>query len=274
MTDIHQDRENQETEKILSWVADDGDKRWHDDTNIDYYSKRHPGTGNWFETHPKFLAWIDGQARTLFCRGPPGAGKSVISSIAVNHLQSKENSQEIKCAYLYCNYGRRDNIKQTAMLLLSVLLRQLWEITGLPDQIKERSRNTSLSALSLREVSQALQDIVHCNDRIFVIIDALDECSPETRETLLNTIIELQDRTTVRFMATSRGGLRSIEKRFEMCSTIEIKAMENDVRAFIRDGLKYIGYLDKQPLLLDSISERVAKAAGPLQVTNYYAFIA
>ncbi|KAI0884774.1 ankyrin repeat-containing domain protein [Annulohypoxylon maeteangense] len=260
-TDFHQDRKNRETDKILSWIVKDSVKEWHDDTYADYYSKRHPGTGDWFETHPKFLAWIDGKDRTLFCQGPPGAGKSVISSIAVKHLESKQDDQDIKCAYLYCEFDRIDDIDQTTKPLLSVLLRQLCEITGLPDLIENHRRNKSLS---LEEISTALLGIVKSRHRVFLIIDALDECAPDIREELLDAVMKLQVGTTVRFMATSRGGFHSIEKRFETCSTIEIKAAEEDVQAFVRNGLKHIGHLDKHPLLRDSIPKRVAQAAGPL----------
>ncbi|KAI0380320.1 hypothetical protein F5Y04DRAFT_257946 [Hypomontagnella monticulosa] len=265
--ELNKDRRDRETEEILSWIAEDSEKKWHEVTHSDYYSKRHPGTGRWFEQHSEFQAWVHGRTHALFCHGPPGAGKSVIASIAINHLRTMQTAENSKCAYLYCNYGRENNGKQTAKHLFSILLRQLCEILGVSNLLREKQRQNT--CLTLQDILMATSDIVESYGDVFIIVDALDECSPGDRDDLLQEIAKLQARNTVRFMATSRGDLSSIASQFEAlsrkpCSTLEINAAEGDVHSFIEGSLDGIKALTRNSQLRHSIPMRITQAAGPL----------
>jgi len=44
----------------------------------------------------------------LFCPGIPGAGKTILVSIIIDHLQRISGGRGIGIAYLYCNFRRVD----------------------------------------------------------------------------------------------------------------------------------------------------------------------
>lgn len=128
--------------------------------------------------------------------------------------------------------------------------------------------------LTIGDISTAISDIVGSHDGVFLVVDALDECSPDDRNELLKEIAKLQAKTTVRFMATSRGDLFATQSQFQeqsgrVCSRLEIKAVEEDIHSLIDNGLDDIKALVNDPQLRSSISERVTQAAGPLQVPKY-----
>jgi predicted Zn-dependent protease len=74
--------------------------------------------------------------KTLFCPGIPGAGKTILTTITIDDLTMRFQSEaDIGITYLYCNFRRQD--EQKADHLLASLLKQLsQERTSLPDSVK------------------------------------------------------------------------------------------------------------------------------------------
>ena len=72
---------------------------------------------------------MEGKEKTLFCPGIPGADKTMIASIAVDHLRTSFPDDKTGKAFLYCSYKRQDNQKVDD--LLASLLGQLtaWQST-------------------------------------------------------------------------------------------------------------------------------------------------
>jgi hypothetical protein len=60
---------------------------------------------------------------TLFCPGIPGAGKTILVSIAIDYLQRRLRDCDVGIAYLYHNFRRVDD--QTVEQLIANLLNQL-----------------------------------------------------------------------------------------------------------------------------------------------------
>ena len=74
--------------------------------------------------------------------------------------------------------------------------------------------------------------------RVFVIIDALDECSNDdrTRRRLLEKLRTLQKLASVNLMVTSRPFPDIIEE-FESATTLEIRASEVDIREYLEEQM-------------------------------------
>jgi Cdc6-like AAA superfamily ATPase len=204
----------------------------------DFINRRHEGTGLWLLDSKEFNSWVDRSKQTLFCPGMPGAGKTVITSIVVDHLYNKfRNDPTVGIAYLYCNFRQQHEQKPTD-LLLNLLKQLAQKQASMPESVKslyECHRNKP-SRPSLDEISKALYSVVAGYSRAFVIVDALDECqvSDGGRRRFLSEIFNLHAKTGANLFTTSRF-IPEIVKEFKGCLSLEIRASNEDVKRYL-DG--------------------------------------
>jgi hypothetical protein len=224
-------KHNQKHKNILEWLTPvDYDPQQHDIIN-----RRHKGTAQWFLDSPEFKRWLQGSDKTLFCPGIPGAGKTVMAAIAIDHLCRMTQSDNIGIAYLFCSYKAQTD--QTALSLFAALLKQL--VQSRPDiadpviriyehHTKHRSRP------SLDEILRVLQSVCSNYTTVHIVVDALDECTDRysTRSQLIGKLHELQARIDMRLLFTSRF-VPEITQKFKSNTTLEVRASQDDVRRFI-----------------------------------------
>ncbi|KAM0447023.1 hypothetical protein ACHAO4_009003 [Trichoderma viride] len=236
---------------------------------IDYFNKRQPGTGQWLLNSEIYQGWVDTSQQTLFCPGIPGAGKTIFTSIIVNDLFKRfKNDTTIGIAYVYCNFRRHD--EQKLHNLLTSLIKQLardqsclsQEARTTFDTYKEKTQRPSLE-----ESKTLLQQMAASYSRVFILLDALDECqaSDGCRTNLLDVMFFLQESTKANIFATSRF-IPEITQRFEACKRIEIRANEDDVRRYVRGQLEggniehLPSLIKNKPALKDEIIEGISDA--------------
>jgi hypothetical protein len=93
---------DEDRKKILDWLSPMN----YAELQSDIFHNRQQGTGEWFLKSPPFIEWLEGKKKTLFCPGIPGAGKTMIASIAVNHLKTsfadagRQDGQSLSILYL------------------------------------------------------------------------------------------------------------------------------------------------------------------------------
>ena len=141
-----------------------------DATHGDVSSRQAHGTGQWLLESNEFESWLGSVTNvTLWCRGIPGAGKTVLTSIILDRLYSlKGNDLSIGVAGVYCSY--RD--PQAVTNLFGSVLQQLAEsLKNIPFSIPEDK------PLSMKTVLEALLTITSSYQQVFIVFDALDECA-------------------------------------------------------------------------------------------------
>ena len=71
----------QKREEVLLWLPTSGYQKKHNDV----CAQRLPDTGQWFLEREEFRSWRDNPQsnNVLWCHGIPGAGKTVLSSVAL-----------------------------------------------------------------------------------------------------------------------------------------------------------------------------------------------
>jgi hypothetical protein len=231
---------------ILNWLTpiDYGPQQ------TDYINRRQAGTGRWLLVSKEFNAWVDSNNKTLFCPGIPGAGKTIITSIVVEELSTLfRNDKKIGVAYLYCDFKRQQ--EQKADDLLASLLKQLARgRSSLPDGVKSLhdKHKDEQTRPSLNEIATVLQSVAAMYSRVFIFVDALDECeeSEQCRSTFLSQIFSLQANTTANIFATSRP-IQEIKKKFEGRSLIlEISARNEDVEKYLDNHILGLPLLDEK----------------------------
>jgi Cdc6-like AAA superfamily ATPase len=185
--------------------------------------------------HQLFTAWRNGDIRTLFCPGIPGAGKTIITSVVIECIWSAQYDRESGVAFLYCNYERKN--EQTPEALLAILLRQLVEHhPSIPNSVKllYASHTREKTRPSLQNLYDTLCDVAKGYKRLFLVVDALDECSDDTRRAVLLQLRNLQKMTGCLLIATSRY-LDTLEQEFKGDAQIKIQADAGDVDSYL-DG--------------------------------------
>lgn len=253
-------QENQEHAAILNWL-----------TPIDFVSqqndfiaRRQGGTGTWLLDSTEYQSWRAIKNQTLFCPGIPGAGKTVLTSVVVNELTTWfANDPTIGIAYIYCDFRRQD--EQTINDLLASLLKQLaGGQPSLPETIKElygrHKRNRTRP--SLDEISATLQAVATLYSRVFIIIDALDECqaSHGCRERLLSEIFDLQTKTRANLFTTSRL-IPEITERFINGLRLDIRASNQDVQRYLDGHMSQLpGCVLRNLDIQDEIKTNIMKA--------------
>jgi Cdc6-like AAA superfamily ATPase len=229
--DNRERREEQQT--ILDWLTaiDYGPQQ------SDYIDRRQEGTGRWILESTEFQDWVT-IGNTLFCPGIPGAGKTILTSVVVEELTTRfQNDKSIGIAYLYLNFRRQE--EQKTQDLLASLLKQLTQGQSfLADSVKSLYDNhrDKHTRPSVDEISKALQAVVALYSRVFVIVDALDECrvSDGCRIGFLSEIFNLQANCQTSLFATSRF-IPEIDEKFKESIRLEIKANDQDIQRYL-DG--------------------------------------
>ncbi|KAF3927237.1 hypothetical protein ABW20_dc0107143 [Dactylellina cionopaga] len=257
--DIKSKWDRKEDLEILNWL-----------TPVDYtlqqndhINRRQPGTGQWLLESAEFNTWVENKSRTLFCPGIPGAGKTILSSVVVDHLYERFGEDAtVGIAYIYYNFRRQDEQKLEGVM--ANILKQLAQSQpSLPSEVKGLyDRYTAnKSQPPFDQILRTLQSVAVAYSRVFIIVDALDECQSADgcRVKFLSEIFSFQDGARANIFATSRF-IPEITKMFESSSLLEIRATDEDVQTYLTGQMHRLpSFVLENPGLQTKIKDTVTK---------------
>lgn len=203
----------------------------------DILRRRQEGTGKWFLQSQEFKEWTSTPQETLFCAGVPGAGKTMLAAIAVEQLtQYFRNNEDTGIAYVFCNFRRQAEL--SLEVLLAILTKQLLRIKAPSECIKEifTQHEREKTRPSREDISKCLHSVCSLYSKVFIVIDALDECEHTQCLKLLSEMFALQTRTGVNILATSRL-IPEISRRFEAAKHMEVRASEEDLQGYMEGNI-------------------------------------
>ncbi|GIJ82127.1 hypothetical protein Asppvi_000630 [Aspergillus pseudoviridinutans] len=222
---------------LLNWITADD----YGPLQSDHFRRRQAGTGEWLLNSMEFQKWLETSQETLFCPGIPGAGKTILTSIVIDHLTRRiSEDRTLGVAYVYCNFQQKD--EQTVDRLLSSLLKQLSErLPTIPGEVSDlyKQHKKYRTRPSLEEISRTLHSVAIKYSRVFILVDALDECreSENCRIKFLSELFSLQARCGINIFATSRMN-GEIEKSFTSAISLEIRATDHDVEIYLDERMR------------------------------------
>ncbi|KAF7334412.1 ANK-REP-REGION domain-containing protein [Mycena venus] len=232
----------------------------------DIFSTREPGTGEWLLEDATFKEWRLGGGKTLWCRGMPGAGKTVLASIVIENLRTVFESQNIGVGAIYLNHKETET--QTPSHLLCALWRQLVFRKPISEDVRRlyethRERRTRPS---LEDAQAILHSVVSEHLAVFIVVDALDEYPEGQRDSLLRRLSSLGP--TVNLLLTSRPHINishSISGGSDV-ETLEIRAKDEDICCYldgqILSSFRLSKHIENSPSLRDEIEEQIVECSG------------
>ena len=238
----------------------------------DYIGRRQAGSGQWLLDSKEFQIWLKTDKQTLFCPGIPGAGKTILASIVVDYLCSQTRKNlNVGIACLYCNFRRRE--EQKAEDLFASLLKQLTrELPSVPNSVKalHKTHIKDQTRPSFNEISGALQSVTAMYSRVFIIVDALDECqtSDDCRTRFLSELFNLQKWQRINILATSRV-IPEIVDQFKGSMSLEIRASREDVERYLEHYIRHKqlpSFVRQNPSLQEEIKTGILKAVDGMYV--------
>ncbi|KAJ2995644.1 hypothetical protein NUW58_g1220 [Xylaria curta] len=199
-------------------------------------------SGRWLLGHPLFVAWRDGtlQTRRLWCSGMPGLGKSTLTSLIIQNLQSinRPGADPSACIYLYFEREHRgqrqlnSDSSQLHVSLVNNLLAQLVSCTEPVSQLIREKHKKSLAGqgLTIQDSLDLLNKEALSFGVVYIVVDALDKCDSgngqATDENPRHLVVSTYQRDIARLF--SEGEQVIISK----------KDVTTDLKIFVRSRLQ------------------------------------
>lgn len=251
--------DDQERRIILDWIAPNKHISEHTAKQADILNRRQSGTGSWMLDTQEFKDWVqESSGSTLYCPGIPGAGKTFLFAILVDHLQkhARTDARKALVAYIFCSYDRPDDDENR---LARTCLRMLAEQAPKVFNLLARAYKTRkpLEEIEIGSLFDYLGAALLLEDQVFILVDALDELRDYTP--FLTRLLDTQQHSTLKLLFTARP-INDIPAHFTQSSTINILAAQTDVREYVRQNVtKLGGVVRNKPALQGEITEVITQ---------------
>ena len=206
-------------------------------------SNRCEGTGEWFLEGETFRNWnLEGgrnfsRNEVLIAHGAPGCGKSMLSSLVIDHF-SKKSGPRYGLAYLYFDHAQPDC--QVVEEVVSCLIKQLClNRRKLPDtvvQLYHKSCNTGTRP-TLEELNALFHGFAQQFYYTHLILDGIDECAQSQRKRLLPLLTKWNERYNVGLYLSCRSHLMHTFNNAFTVTEIRIEATPKDLELSISNAL-------------------------------------
>lgn len=259
---VAQDHETAETSAVSDYPGDqttpEEEEPLVEDVNglRDNLALCAPETGQWLLESEEFGDWISGRRMNLIGVGIPGAGKTVLASVVIQHLLDRfNNDPTVGVAFAYC-----DNHHQgftDAPRLLDTIIRQLIQKLHPPPSGVELLAPTSASFpqyLAYQRLIEAIPLVFGQYTRVFVVIDAIDgNLDDESCRDLY--FREFAAEVNLQLFLTTKH----VPKHFAgplFAAQIELRATVSDLSAYVRHRFQMSSSLVK---IIAEVQEDVEK---------------
>ncbi|CAI6339346.1 unnamed protein product [Periconia digitata] len=265
ISEIHRKEQTLVKEQMRLSVLESLSTFDHVSTQQDVSKKRYPQTGEWILESNDFVDFKAGKMNTLLCHGMPGAGKTIITSIVVDHFIHKcKKDQSVGTCYFYFRY---DSTKeQTMEMVLGSLTRQLleWQ-TEIPDDFISSIGSQAQDPIAPfgKEV-QSFLFATNTYSKVFVVLDALDEYyAGDSNRALkfLGWLTEVQRRAPIQLFVTTRANSEVIAL-LTPCLRTEIRARDDDVTIYINSRMSELRKIRDKPDLQAEVVRKVVQVTG------------
>ena len=152
----------------------------------------------------------------------------------IDNLCDQAEEKDLAVAWLYCDFIAHQ--EQSAAAMLGAILRQLVSIREIPENIRQRFRKRFFDrGLRSLDMVKMLKTAISLLPTVYICIDALDECTPKSRQELLQSLRDIvRESASVRVLFTGRSHVaEEVKKYFEKSTIVPVSPTEDDIRVYL-----------------------------------------
>ncbi|KAH8829733.1 hypothetical protein DL96DRAFT_1678394 [Flagelloscypha sp. PMI_526] len=164
---------------------------------------RKPHSGKWLLESEIFQNWLAGTERVVVLKGPPGCGKTILSSIVTDHLESFDSH----CFPILIQHSSNMTQKIILCRILSFALGRAalsqsapGLSAGVPSALLTLYKRRKLEEADIQQIASSF--LRSMNGPLYIVLDALDELSATPRNELIALLVDLSPQ--VRLFITTR----------------------------------------------------------------------
>lgn len=214
----------------------------------DVLERKCMNTGLWIYEHETFQSWKDSPGdAVLWLAGGPGSGKTVMTASIIQALQNNGAEPSTTLILYYFVDGkeqeRSDHLNLLPGLIHQILLAKPNLVTG----VRKTTSTDEHFSSTLEKSTKLIRSIIKGIPKIFLIVDAIDECKvpgpvhdqDKGKARLLETLFELRGHATcLKLLVSSRTGSNStLESVYRRHDTPKISLTTDLVRDDINQYL-------------------------------------
>ena len=208
--------------------------------------------------NPAYLDWRDRSNSFLWLQGFAGCGKTILCSTIINDM-TKYTASRTQGAIAFYYFDFTNDVKTKTLSCLRSLILQLAEQTADTTSLQSLHRAYAMGTPPIQEFLGVLNCILRKQDRVYIIVDALDECTDQ--EELFDLLNSIRDwkLECLSILTTSRDepDIREcIHPAPEQEIRLRNSAIDNDLRLFIVETLQK----DKKLQVWSDISPEIEEA--------------
>ena len=158
--------------------------------------------------------------------------------MVIDWLCDQVRNRDIVVAGLYCDYLAQE--EQSTANMLGAILNQLLERDGIPEHVRLAFRKEKGGfggrAVRLSDLVEILKRTIASLPEVFICIDGLDECLPNNRRVLLESLqVIVQSSPTARVFVSGRPHIRDeIRRCFTGAIMIPIIPTTDDIERYLK----------------------------------------
>ncbi|KAI5841806.1 ankyrin repeat-containing domain protein [Morchella snyderi] len=240
---VDQEKEDEKRREVFTWLSDLDFEEVHETQ----FLKRFGETGNWLLKDTGFTDWQNSSdSGLLWIHGTPGTGKTVLCSLVLETLTevtALSSPGTTGIAFAYCNYSL-PSTQQNPGAFIATFIKQLSRCCPRIPQPLEKlfdSHDKNARNPSYLELRQLFLEVAAGFERIYVVIDALDEFDPQQRGSFLLFLCEIMKFSggCIKLFITSRREA-DIERAFTDVPTIAIESamLKGDLEEYVEGELE------------------------------------
>jgi hypothetical protein len=252
-----------EQRRILQLIgAGDADEAYRANLKLHQH-----GTGLWFlEEGKPFSTWLATPSSKLWVYGIPGAGKTILSALAIGKTAELASTSH-GVAFYYCSHRDEQSRQLTGILrcLIGQLARQNKQCMAMLEEKFGPQDHTSPQTWTRDkdELEKILRKMIRRFGSVSIVIDGIDECHEATAVT--DTLASLASESpSVRLLIFSRKEAE-MEPFLDGYTQMSIAAESQDLRLYVPSQIEMRTRLRrlriKDPNVKDKIIETLVNDA-------------